>query len=76
MYPSPLIPVHLSCLTHFILNEFFCHIYRKSHFQCKGCEVMLFLLENANNLQNSGDLDQMPHYVASDLVLHVLPIAF
>ena len=25
-------------------------------------------------LQNSGDPDQMPHYVASDLGLHFLPI--
>ena len=27
-----------------------------------------------NNLQNSGDPDQMPHDVASDLGLHFLPI--
>ena len=27
----------------------------------------------ANNLQNSGDQDQMPHYVASDLGVHFLP---
>ena len=27
-----------------------------------------------SNLQNSGDPDQMPHYVASDLGLHFLPI--
>ena len=35
-----------------------------------------FSLENdcQNNLQNSGDPDQMPHYVASDLSLHFLPI--
>ena len=27
-----------------------------------------------NNLQNTGDPDQMPHDVASDLGLHFLPI--
>ena len=35
---------------------------------------IFFVRKWLNNLQNSGDPDQMPHYVASDLVLHFLPI--
>ena len=33
----------------------------------------IFVGKWLNNLRNSGDLDQMPHYVASDLGLHFLP---
>ena len=36
--------------------------------------MKIFFLKWLNNLQNSGDPDQMPHYVASDLGLHFLPI--
>ena len=37
--------------------------------------IVTFLLKKwLNNLQNSGDPDQMPHYVASDLGLHFFPI--
>ena len=34
----------------------------------------IFVVKCLNNLQNSGDPDQMPLYVASDLGLHFLPI--
>ena len=62
----------ITTLTHFILNELYCHIYWKSPFSILG--VLGYLNNNVfvgkwlNNLQNSGDPDQMPHYVASDLV--------
>ena len=47
------------------------------HFQFKGvrlCKLRYFVGKWLKNLQNSGDPDQMPHYVASDLGLHFLPI--
>ena len=46
-------------------------------FSLRGVRFMLmmfFFCKWLNNLQNSGDPDQMPHYVASDLGLHFLPI--
>ena len=35
---------------------------------------VVLLEKKVNNLQNSGDLDQMPHHVASDLGLHFLAL--
>ena len=36
----------------------------------------IFVGKWLNNLRNSGDPDLMPHYVASDLGLHFLPVGF
>ena len=36
--------------------------------------LYIFVGKWLKSLQNSGDPDQMPHYVASDLGLHFLPI--
>ena len=35
-----------------------------------------FVAKWLNDLRNSGDPDLMPHYVASDLGLHLLPVGF
>ena len=47
------------------------------HFQCKGVRFCLdiFVGKRLTNLQNTGDPDQISHYVASDLDLHYLPIS-
>ena len=37
--------------------------------------IKYFVGKWLNNLQNGGDSDQMPHYVASDLGLHLLSIS-
>ena len=61
-------------LTHCILNELFCHTYKERPFSIKGVlgyvNLDIFVGKWLNNLQNSEDPDQMPHYVASDLGLH------
>ena len=50
----------------------------KVNLRCFGghlLQIVTFLGRKwLNNLQNSGELDQMPHNVASDLGLHFLPI--
>ena len=58
---------------HCSLVDFSTLIYWKSPFATKGvlgviCSTQKLLLAN------SGDPDQMPHYVASDLGLHCLPM--
>ena len=53
------------------------YILEESIFNLRGvrfCSLRYFVRKWLKNLQNSGDPDQMPHYVASDLGLHFLPI--
>ena len=59
-----------------------CHYYilGESVFNLRGVRVYNMLIKNfffgkwLINLQNSGEPAQMPHYMASDLGLHFLPI--
>ena len=59
------------------MNSYAVYIGRV-HFQVKGvlgyAHYDIFVGKCLNNLPNSGDPDQMPHHVASDLGLHFLPI--
>ena len=43
------------------------------HFHFKGCWVVFFIFIILK--ANSGDPDQTPHYVVSDLGLHCLPMS-
>ena len=60
--------------------KLFCHIYNvleESIFSLRGvtlCILRYFVGKWLDNLQNSGDSNQMPYCVASDLGLHFLPI--
>ena len=67
---SSLNPVYTGGLFHcYMLDEFICH------FRSVGSVVLfLFYLLWKILLAKDVDPDQMPHYVASDLGLHCLPM--
>ena len=51
-----------------MLDEFICH------FWAVGSILLLLFYFGEKLLANTADPDQMPHYVASDLSLHCLPM--
>ena len=71
------LPFHLHLLTHCILVDSSTVICWTSPFVILGVSglfVTFILLFMENPVSNSVDPDQMPHYVASDLGLHCLPM--
>ena len=68
-------PERRSIFTHCILNRLSHIIYWKSPVSILGTSgyvIYIFLEKIAKLLANSGDPDQTPHSVASDLGLHYL----
>ena len=66
-------PLYTGRLFHcFMLDESICHC----RYECQVYFVTFILFLIKILLANTVDPDQTPHYVASDLVLHCLPMTF